>query len=67
MGKPRRSFTTSEKQKAVADYQAGKKTAKQIANEFNSSDNNLVHRGNTNWKHAIRVNVLNRLKVMGRL
>jgi len=49
MGKPRRSFTLSEKQKAVADYQAGKKTAKQIAAEFNSSDNNLVHR----WKYEL--------------
>lgn len=49
MGKPRRSFTLSEKQKAVADYQAGKKTAKQIATEFNSSDKNLVHR----WKYEL--------------
>jgi transposase-like protein len=49
MGKPRRSFTLSEKQKAVAEYQSGKKTAKQIATEFSSSDNNLVHR----WKYEL--------------
>lgn len=49
MAKPRRSFTLSDKKKAVAEYQSGKKTAKQIAAEFNTSDNNLVHR----WKYEL--------------
>ena len=49
MAKTRRKFTIQEKQKAVADYQSGKKTAKQIAIDFDSKDLNLVHR----WKYEL--------------
>lgn len=49
MGKSRRSFTVEEKKKAVSDYQSGKKSAKQIAEEFKSTDHNLVHR----WKYEL--------------
>ena len=49
MKKIRRSFTLAEKKKAVADYQSGKKTARQIAEAFKSGDLNLVHR----WKYEL--------------
>lgn len=51
MTKTRRKFTTEEKQKAVSDYHSGKRTAKQIADDFDSKDTNLVHR----WKYELEV------------
>ncbi len=47
--KREKKFTKEQKQKAVADYKSGKKTAKQIAKELGSDDSNLVHR----WKYQL--------------
>lgn len=49
MPKTRRKYTTEEKQKAVSDYHSGKRSAKQIAEDFESKDLNLVHR----WKYEL--------------
>ena len=49
MMKKVRKYSQTEKQKAVQRYQSGKKTAKEIAAEFNSADQNLVHR----WKYEL--------------
>lgn len=47
MSKTKRKISKEEKLKAIADYQSGRKTAKEIAEEFSTNDLNVIHR----WKY----------------
>lgn len=47
MVKQKGKATREQKLKAIEDYKSGIKTAKQIAEEFGSSNKNIIH----NWKY----------------